>query len=342
MEKSRKRILVIGTGGTIACKQTENGLKPVLSSEELIRYVPEAREFCEVESVQAFNIDSTNIQAGHWVKIAELVEKNYENYDGFVVCHGTDTMAYTAAALSYLIQNSPKPVTITGAQKPMGVETTDAKTNLLDSLRFTADDRAAGVNVVFAGKVIAGARARKVQSKSYNAFESINFPYIAIVQEDRVLFYLNNKEETAEGVTFFRSLNPKVGVLKLIPSMDVSVLDCMAKLHDGIIVESFGVGGLPNEGDASFQRAIQKWMEKGKIFIVATQVANEGSNMSIYEVGKKAKQQLGLLETYDMTLEAAVAKLMWILEITKDQEEIRKLFYQTINYDTLWMAGKRG
>ena len=129
-KKNLKRILMIATGGTIASKRSEDGLKPLITSEELLGYVPDVKEFCEVTAMQVINIDSTNIQPKHWLLISSTIEKYYDQFDGFVVCHGTDTMAYTASALSYLIQNSPKPIVITGAQKPIDLEITDAKTNL--------------------------------------------------------------------------------------------------------------------------------------------------------------------------------------------------------------------
>ena len=118
-----KKILMLGTGGTIACKRGEYGLKPLISSDELLSYVPDAAQFCQADSLQILNIDSTNMQPKHWLAMAEAIETHYEEYDGFVICHGTDTMAYTAAALSYLIQSSAKPVVITGAQKPIDMET---------------------------------------------------------------------------------------------------------------------------------------------------------------------------------------------------------------------------
>lgn len=142
-----KRILLIATGGTIASKRSDAGLKPLISSDELLSYVPSAREFCVTDALQLFNLDSTNIQPRHWLSMAEAVESHYEDYDGFVICHGTDTMAYTAAALSYLIQNSPKPVVITGSQKPIDMEITDAKSNLLDSLRFAACDHLSLIHI---------------------------------------------------------------------------------------------------------------------------------------------------------------------------------------------------
>ena len=172
----RKRILMIGTGGTIASKQTENGLKPGLSSEDILSYIPQVEQVCEVRTMQVCNIDSTNVTPEHWTILSKTIEEQYDKYDGFVICHGTDTLAYTASALSYMIQHSRKPIVITGAQKPINMDVTDAKTNLLDSFIYAADDESQDVNIVFDGKVIVGTRAKKVRAKSYNAFESINFP----------------------------------------------------------------------------------------------------------------------------------------------------------------------
>lgn len=156
-----KHILLLGTGGTIACKHGDSGLTPLLTGDELLSYVPAARSFCEVDATQVLNIDSTNIHPNHWQLLSKVLEENYDNYDGFVICHGTDTMAYTAAAMSYMVQHSKKPIVITGAQKPIDLDVTDARTNLLDSLRFASCERAHGVNIVFDGKVIAGTRGKR-------------------------------------------------------------------------------------------------------------------------------------------------------------------------------------
>lgn len=336
-----KRILLLGTGGTIACKRTENGLKPVITSEEILSYVPDSKSYCQIDSLQLLNIDSTNIEPKHWISIADAIETHYEEYDGFVITHGTDTLAYTASALSYLIQNSPKPIVLTGAQKPIDMENTDARTNLSDSLRFAACERAHNVNIVFDGKVIAGTRGKKERTKSYNAFSSINFPYIAIIQEEHILFYLDDKEKDNGPLTFYHQLSPCVGLLKLIPSMDASLLNYMAEHFEAVIIESFGVGGLPSYECNDYRSAVSKWTSQGKTVIMATQVTNEGSNMSVYEVGKNIKQEFGLLEAYDMTLEAAVTKIMWILGQTKDPEKIRALFYKTVNRDILWKSSKQ-
>lgn len=334
-----KQILMIATGGTIASKRSDDGLKPLITSDELLGYVPDAREFCHADAIQVLNIDSTNMQPKHWLMIAATIEQNYEAYDGFVVCHGTDTMAYTAAALSYLIQNSPKPIVITGAQKPIDLEITDAKTNLLDSLRFACCDQAYGVTIVFDGKVIAGTRGKKERTKSYNAFSSINFPYIATIQDGHIIFYLDDKALLPSPVCFYHELDSRVALLKLIPSLDAGILDYLAGHYDVVIIESFGVGGLPSYDSGDFHSAIERWVTAGKVVVMTTQVTNEGSNMSVYEVGNTIKRQFGLLEAYDMTLEATVTKLMWILGQTRDPEDIHRLFYQTVNRDMLFTPG---
>ncbi len=333
----KKRILTIGTGGTIASKKSlDGGLCPQIEASELLTYVPQVRSFADVDSLQLLNLDSTNMQPKHWLEIAACIEKHYDDYDGFVVCHGTDTMAFTAAALSYLIRNSSKPIVLTGAQKPIDMDVTDARTNLADSIRFAAHDQAYNVSVVFDGKVIAGTRARKERTHSYNAFLSMNFPFIATIQEDRVIFYLNDKKDLDAPVMFSHKLNTHVGLLKLIPSVDTTVVDFMAGHFDAIIIESFGVGGLPAYENGDFSKILARWTEAGKIIVMTTQVPLEGSHMSIYEVGRQAKQFLGLIEAYDMTTEATLTKLMWILAETRDPEKVKALFHTTINRDTLY------
>ena len=146
-----KKILMIGTGGTIASRQTASGLSPSISPQDVLSYIPEVERICAVDTLQVCNLDSTSMQPQHWLLMARTIEEQYDAYDGFVVCHGTDTLAYTAAALSYQIQNSRKPVVVTGAQKPIDKDITDARTNLLDSFIYAADDASQNVNIVFDG-----------------------------------------------------------------------------------------------------------------------------------------------------------------------------------------------
>ena len=332
----KKKILLIATGGTIASLPTENGLAPALTSGELLAYAPDMRIPCEIDSIQICSIDSTDVTPEIWLLIARTVEQHYENYDGFVICHGTDTMAYSASALSYLIQDSAKPIVFTGAQKPISMEITDAKTNLRDSILYACQEDSHGVSLVFDGKVIAGTRGKKEWTKSYHAFSSINFPYVAIIQDGQIIFYLDDKDRDKDPVCFYRQMDGDVGLMKLIPSMDASLLDYMAEHYDAVIIESFGVGGLPSYQDGDYHGAIARWTGLGKTVIMTTQVTNEGSDMSVYEVGRSIKQEFGLLEAYDMTLEAVVTKIMWILGQTKDPARIRRMFYETVNRDILW------
>ena len=159
------------------------------------------------------------------------------------------------------------------------------------------------------------------------------------IQDEHIIFYLDDKQAVTSPVRFYHNLNSRVTLLKLIPSMDSGVLDYFATRNDAVIIESFGVGGLPTYEGNDFHQAIERWIDAGKIVVMTTQVTNEGSNMSIYEVGKTIKQEFGLLEAYDMTLEATVTKLMWILGQTTAPTEIRRLFHQTINRDMLYTTG---
>ncbi|WOC33541.1 MULTISPECIES: asparaginase [Caproicibacterium] len=324
-----KRILLIATGGTIASRKTNDGLVPQLSPEELLSYVPEAQAFCQIDTRQVLNLDSTNIQPQHWLLIADTVRTCYDTYDGFVICHGTDTMAYTAAALSYLIRGSAKPIVVTGSQKPIDMDVTDAKTNLEDSLRWASAGEP-GVCIVFGGRVIAGTRARKIRSKSYNAFSSINFPELAVIRDGRIVKYMHFP---AEGKPEFSdSLDTRVSALKLTPGLPAAAFSAVGQLCDGFIIESYGVGGVPD----LYGEALAQLSEAGKTIVVATQVPHEGSDMAVYQVGHRAKERFGLLETYDMTLESTVTKLMWALAQTHEPQRVRKLFYTTINHDILW------
>lgn len=328
-----KQILMIGTGGTIASEMTEAGLVPGMTGAEFLRYVPSVEKLCQVDCLQVCNIDSTNMTPGHWLAMAQAVEEHYDAYDGFVICHGTDTMAYTAAALSYLIQESPKPIVLTGSQKPIHMDITDSKTNLLDSFAVACDGRLPGVTIVFGGAVILGTRARKTYSKSYGAFSSINYPVLGVVQEGRLVPYI----QPPVGATprFYHSLNQRVSLVKLIPGLSPAYLEFALRESDAVLVESFGVGGVPAGDQGNFYDLIRRAEEAGKTVVVSTQVQNEGSDLAVYNVGHRLKTDLGVLESYDMTTEAAVAKLMWALAQTKDRQEVAKLFYTPVAQDIL-------
>ncbi len=324
-----KNLLLITTGGTIASSNTSDGLAPELSAEQLCDYIPEYKDICDISFLELFNIDSTNIQPAHWIQLAEAIRDNYHKYDGFIISHGTDTLAYTAAALSYLVQNTSKPIVLTGSQKPIGEQNTDAKTNLLDAIRFACLGESEIV-IVFGGHVIAGTRAKKQRTKSYDAFTSINFPDIANVLDEKVVRYI--PFEKRGEVQFFDKLNPRVFLLKLTPGMPKEVFEKTAELYDGLVIQSYGVGGIPDV----YLDALEKLVTMGKMIVMATQVSNEGSDIKIYRVGQIVKKKYNLLENYDMTLEATIPKLMWALGQSNDQNEVKNLFCTCINHDLLY------
>lgn len=326
-----KRILAIATGGTIASREAKNGLVPEIPMEQLLNYVPQIRQLCHLEAVQLFNLDSTNMQPVHWIELARLIRREYRNFDGFVIFHGTDTMAYTAAALSYLIQNSPKPIVLTGSQKPIDQDITDARSNVIQSVRYACDEDACDVNFVFNGEVIAGTRGRKVRTKSFNAFSSVDFPHLAVIRENRVIHYIRRTPQ--EGPVFYDRLNEKVFVLKLIPGMKADILDYLAEHYDAVVIEGFGVGGIPSTQEQRFREKIPDFLDRGKVLAITTQVPLEGSDLSVYEVGRLFGRDERVLEAYNMTLEAIVTKLMWVLGNAGDRTEQRSLFYKEINYD---------
>lgn len=330
MEK--KRILLIGTGGTIASEMGDNGLEPELTSRQLLRYVPDISGICEVDCTQLFSLDSTNIRPEHWLRIAGSIQQCYEKYDGFVISHGTDTMAYTAAGLSYLIQNSRKPIVLTGAQKPIGYDTTDSKQNLRDAFTVAASGMS-GVLLVFNGKIIMGTRARKTRSKSFEAFSSINYPIVGMVQDGRLIQYI--RPENSAPTRFYHELDARVALLKLTPGIECGVLEYLLERSSAVIIESFGVGGLPVYETGSFYDTIKKGLDDGRTVVLTTQVENEGSDLSVYHVGNSIKQNLPILEAYDMTTEAVTAKLMWILSQTTGREEVARLFYSPVACDIL-------
>ena len=329
-QAGKPRILIVATGGTIASAEQGSGLTPQLTGEQLAAFVPQIDALANVDVVQAMNIDSTNMRPGDWLAIANVLAENYAAYDGFIVLHGTDTMAYTAAALSYLIQESPKPIVLTGSQQPMGNPFTDARLNLYQSVLYAADPLSADVSIVFGGAVIAGTRARKQRTMSFNAFASVNYPELALIRNNKIV--RNGAQagaETAPLPLIYRELNERVFVLKLTPEVNPSVFELLRADYDAIILETFGIGGIPD----MLHDAIFGWVDSGRTLVVTTQVPEEGLDLGVYEVGRAYAEHPGILKGDDMTCEALVAKTMWALGQTRDRDELRKLFYKPVNYD---------
>ncbi len=327
-----KHILLITTGGTIASAESENGLVPALASEQLLSHVPEVEKICRVSTVQLYNLDSTNMRPEYWLKISRCIRQVYNDYDGFVITHGTDTMAYAAAMLHYLIQNSRKPVVLTGAQIPIEKRDTDARENLTDAFMYAADDGACGVHIVFGDKILAATRARKTRTKSFNAFSSIDYPEIGFIRGS-VKYYIR---ERVEGEPIFTDeIDSSVIVIKLIPGMSADIFDFIADRYHAVIIESFGVGGLPYYDNDEFVEKIETLIKKGVRIVITTQVPHEGSDMGVYQVGLRIKQKYELPEAYDMTTETVVAKVMWALPKSKTASEFSRLFYTPVGNDII-------
>lgn len=331
-----KRILIIATGGTIASTEDGAGLAPTLTGKELAARVPLIDTLCDLDFVQPMNIDSTNMRPRDWLSIARVIRDGYDRYDGFVILHGTDTMAYTAAALSYLIQDSDRPIVLTGSQQPMANPFTDAKLNLYHSVLYACDPASRDVSVVFGGKVICGTRARKQRTMSFNAFSSMNFPSLAYVRGGSIVrpAGMGPARRDHGGPRFYDALNERVIVLKLTPELKPTIFGLLKPDYDAVILETFGIGGIPAY-DGSYQDAIFDWVDSGRALVVTTQVPEEGLDLGVYEVGHAYAEKDGILKGDDMTTEALVAKTMWALGQTHDPAELSRLFYQEINHDRM-------
>ena len=317
-----KRILIIATGGTIASTEDGAGLAPTLTGKELAARVPLIDTLCDLDFVQPMNIDSTNMRPRDWLSIARVVREGYDRYDGFVILHGTDTMAYTAAALSYLIQDSEKPIVLTGSQQPMANPFTDAKLNLYHSVLYACDP--------------AGTRARKQRTMSFNAFSSMNYPSLAYVRGSSIVrpAGMGPARGDHDGPRFYDALNERVIVLKLTPELKPTIFGLLKPDYDAVILETFGIGGIPAY-DGSYQEAIFDWVDSGRALVVTTQVPEEGLDLGVYEVGHAYAEKEGILKGDDMTTEALVAKTMWALGQTREPAELSRLFYQEINHDRM-------
>lgn len=318
-----KKILLLATGGTIASASCEDGLVPILTAEDLICFVPELAGLCEIKCKTILNLDSSNIQPEEWQLIAREVFSGLQGYDGIVVTHGTDTMAYTASILSFMLADLDKPVILTGSQLPIIERDSDAKRNLLDSF-LTAIEGIQGVFIVFGGKIIKGVRAVKVRTTSLNAFESINAWDFGYIRDEKV--YLEPAVQIREGLSpaLDDSLNPDVFLLKIIPGTRLEFFDNFVKMgYKGLVLEAFGLGGIHYLRRNLVER-LDSLLKAGIAIVVVSQCLYEISDLTVYEVGRKAAQK-GIIPGYDMTSEAAVTKLMWVLGHTGDLGEVKRM-----------------
>ncbi|MDR1691748.1 MAG: asparaginase [Oscillospiraceae bacterium] len=316
-----KTILLITTGGTIACRKNEAGVySPELRGRELTACVPEIASICEprYNDIYQTPLDSTNIQLSDWALMSEAIYAGLtQDCDGIVVTMGTDTMSYTAAMLSFMLINPHKPVILTGSQIPMTAPGTDGKQNLLDAFQ-TALAGYPGIYIVFDGKIIYGTRASKVDALSSCAIEPINVPRAGSVTAGGVLMEHPIKIPAGGETRMDNRVCGDVFLLKLIPGLVPDKIDTLLDLgFKGIVLEVFGLQGIPtaSDGRASVYQSIKKVLERGKTIPIAatTQCVKGETNFGVYALGGRELLEAGLIPCYDMTTEAAVTKLMWLL-----------------------------
>ncbi|MDQ0862300.1 type I asparaginase [Bacillus sp. V2I10] len=317
-----KKLMLLTTGGTIASLEGENGLFPEMKAEEILSHLPGLNSLCQIDSKPLMNIDSTNMQPEYWADMAKSIYEKYNDYDGFVITHGTDTMAYTSAALSYMLQDVDKPIVITGSQIPIAFKKTDAKRNISDAVRFACED-IGGVYVVFDGRVIQGTRAIKLRTKSYDSFESINYPYIASIHEDDIKYNKSFHSPKNKEIKLDTSLCTDVSLIKLHPGIKPEFFDILKNQCKGIVIESYGSGGIPFQGRNILQK-LNELTECGISVVITTQCLEEGEDIDIYEVGRKVNQNI-IIRSRNMNTEAIVPKLMWVLGKTQDPQKVKEM-----------------
>ena len=305
----KKHICVLATGGTIASRPTPNGLMPALSGEDILAMVPDLRARCDIDCVQLLQLDSTNLQPEHWIRMARAVAERRTQYDAFVITHGTDTMAYSAAALHYMLENIDRPVVLTGSQLPAGVPGTDAEQNLLTAFHAALGGRA-GVYIAFGGRVMFGNDARKLCTMQLTAFGNINRPLAGRFAGGR-LTWLAGPSAQAGAFRLHDQLDTRVGVLKIVPGLPPKMLEAFVDAgFRAVILEGYGLGGIPDqESPMNFLPAFQYAKDHGCRLVCTTQCTYDGVDMDSYEMGVRA-QQLGVEPGGTLTTEALLCKLM--------------------------------
>ena len=316
-----KKIALLATGGTIACRQTENGLTPALTGSELLQGIPVSREVV-LDTRDVFSMDSSNIQPEEWTKLAAAADAAFADCDGIVITHGTDTMGYTAAALSFMLRGQTKPVILTGSQLPLGAPLSDAEGNLSCAIE-AAMQGVAGTYVCFNRKLILGTRAVKTRTTSFDAFDSVNRSLSGVIDSEGVHFLRPQKIDVPYCLR--ASVDTRVFLLKLIPGTQPDVLDYVLEAgYKGLVIEAFGLGGL-HYIRRNLVEKLRMLRKHGVMVMVVTQCMYEKADLSIYEVGNRMLSAQ-VISGQDMTTEAAVTKMMWALA----QEEPEKLLNENL------------
>lgn len=319
-----KNICLISTGGTIACVPTENGLKPELTANQLLELIGYHQG--NISAQDLFSMDSSNIQPEEWITIANAIHETASHCDGIVLTHGTDTMAYTASMLGFMLAGISIPVVLTGAQYPAVYPDSDGRRNLENAI-IAANSLPGGVYICFGNSLMLGCRAVKTRTTSLNAFESINYPYIGTIINGKMLSLYEPPKQ--EKFNFFTDIDPRVALIKLTPGLTPKLLDAVVDCDiRGVVVEAFGLGGM-HSIRRNHLESIRRLMERNIPVVLTSQCLYEQSTPDIYEVSRPLKQ-IGIISAGDMTTEASITKLMWVLGHAKDIDEIRFLMQKNL------------
>ena len=324
----KKKLLIITTGGTLACIQDEKGLVPGLSGQDILAYISDITDLYQVDFLELFQLDSANIQPENWQKLAETIYEKHRDYDGIVIFHGTDTMAYTSSVLSFMLPNIPIPVVLTGSQLSILNPLADAVENCRCAIHMAASS-IPGIFLAFNRKVILGTRASKVRTTSFHAFESINYPYIGEINSRGLDLQASFVPRLTGPCRLKAALEKKVFLIKLVPGFDGSIFQLLfAQGYRGLVIEAFGLGGIPSLS-SEVMEDLEKVIRQGMVVAVKSQCPYEGSDLSVYETGHAALKA-GVFQAYDMSTEAVVTKIMWLLGNFQKREEIEKYFYKNL------------